>query len=598
MSESEQILLALSGIFVLGMGGQWVASLLRIPSILVLLATGIIVGPVFKLIQPDALLGDLILPIVSLCVAIILFEGSLGLQIKQLKEIGRPLFMLLSVGVLITWAICTVAAVFVLNFELPIALLLGSILTVTGPTVVGPMLSHIRPTGKVGPIARWEGIVVDPIGAVLAVLVFQAFEYVHNEDYSGAVWVGAAGYLTTIGLGIVIGTVAALFIAFLFRRHLVSDHLQSPFALMVVVAVFALSNLVAHESGLVTVTVMGIVLANQRSVSIRHIIEFKENLSVLLISTLFILLAARLDLADFQELGWRGIAFAAIVILIARPVSVLISTIGSDLSFAERGFLSWLAPRGIVAAAVASVFALELGEGNDFVAETFLVIISTVLVYGATSGWVARKLGLSVPNPQGLLIAGADDFARAVGSQLHNLGVTVCLVDRNAQNIRKARMDGMPTFYADILSEAVHEDIDLGGIGRFLSLLPNDEVNSLAAEHCGEVFGRANVYRLPAVSEGSARTSASSSVHTGRELFSQTATHGFLTAQLEAGAQIKATTLSDEFGWDDFVSEYGEDALVLFRIQNGSVQVADADQSAKSTSGQTIVALVNAPAAV
>jgi NhaP-type Na+/H+ or K+/H+ antiporter len=579
------------------MGSQWIASLLRIPSILVLLATGILVGPVFKLIQPDALLGDLILPIVSLCIGIILFEGSLGLQIKQLKEIGRPLLMLLSVGVLITWAICTVAAVFVLNFELPVALLLGSILTVTGPTVVGPMLSHIRPTGKAGPIARWEGIVVDPIGAVLAVLVFQAFEYVHNNDFSGAVWVGASGYLKTIGFGIVVGTVAAMAIAWLFRRHLVSDHLQSPFALMVVVGVFALSNLVAHESGLVTVTVMGIVLANQRSVSIRHIVEFKENLSVLLISTLFILLAARLDLNDFQELGWRGIAFAAIVILVARPTSVWVSTMGSGLSFADRAFLAWLAPRGIVAAAVASVFALELGEGNDFVAETFLVIISTVCVYGGTSGWVARKLGLSVPNPQGLLIAGADDLARAIGTQLHKLGVTVCLVDRNAQNIRTARMDGVPTFYADILSEAVHEDIDLGGIGRFLSLLPNDEVNSLATEHCGEVFGRANVYRLPAISEGNARTSASASVHTGRELFSESATHGFLSAQLESGAQIKATTLSEEFGWSEFMAEHGEAALILFRIENGNVRIADAKESVTPTAGQTVVAMVNVTSA-
>lgn len=591
MTDSERILLSLSGIFVLGIGGQWLASLLKVPSILVLLGTGILVGPVLGWIQPDQLLGDLVLPLVSLSVAIILFEGSLTLRVRDLVQIGRPLAMLLTVGVLMTWGLCTAAACFVLEFELPVALLLGAILTVTGPTVVGPMLSHIRPTGQVSPIARWEGIVVDPIGAILAVFVFQTFQYVNDLDFSRAVWVGSSGFFRTIIFGSLIGAVAAMVIRELFRRHWVVDHLQSPFALMLVVGVSALSNLIAHESGLVTVTVMGLILANQRAVSIRHVIEFKESLSVLLISSLFILLASRLDLAFFEELGWRGIAFAAIVILIVRPASVWVATVNSGLKVTERLFLGWLAPRGIVAAAVASVFAVELENGNDFVAATFLVIISTVVVYGFTSGMLARRLGLSVPDPQGVLIAGANDFARSVAAALNECGMEVCLVDRNATDLQSARMAGIRTFYADILSEAVHDEIDLGGIGRFLSMLPNDEVNSLASQHCAELFGRNNVYRLPASTPDSGRKAVSSTVRSGRKLFSMDATFPFIQQKLREGSRIKVTLLSDDFTWTDFLELRDGNAMVLFVVDGTSLMIADADAPLEPGSGQTVIAL-------
>lgn len=591
MTDSERILVSLSGIFVLGIGGQWLASLLKVPSILVLLGTGILVGPILGWIQPDQLLGDLVLPLVSLSVAVILFEGSLTLRVGDLVEIGRPLVMLLTVGVLMTWGMCAAAAYVVLDFEIPVALLLGAILTVTGPTVVGPMLSHIRPSGQVGPIARWEGIVVDPIGAILAVFVFHTFQYMNDSEFSRAVWIGAAGFSKTVILGTLIGAVAALVIRELFRRHWVADHLQSPFALMLVVGVSALSNLTAHESGLVSVTVMGLLLANQRSVSIRHVIEFKESLSVLLISCLFILLASRLNLEYFQNLGWRGPAFAAIVILVVRPASVWLATINSGLNLRERLFLGWLAPRGIVAAAVASVFALELGNGNDFVAATFLVIISTVVVYGFTSGLLARKLGLSVPDPQGVLIAGANDFAQSVASALIECGMEVCLVDRNTTDLQTARMAGIRTFYANILSEAVHEEIDLGGIGRFLSMLPNDDVNSLAAQHCAELFGRENVYRLPASTPESGRKAVSSSVRSGRKLFATEATFAFIQQKLREGARIKSTLLSDDFTWNDFLALRNGDAMALFVVEGTSLTIADAATPLEPASGQTVIAL-------
>lgn len=612
LTPPEQILLSLSAIFVLGIGSQWVATKVKLPSILLLLATGIFVGPVLRLIlgkassesavarylkplvlNPDDLLGDLILPIVSLCVAIVLFEGSLSLRIADLKKIGRPLAMLLSVGVLITWVLATLGAHWLLQFNLLQSLLLGAILTVTGPTVIGPMLREIRPTGAVGPIARWEGIVVDPIGAVLAVLVFGAQAAVQNVELSNAVWSGFIGFLATMCVGVGLGVAAAFLLKEMLRRHLVPDHLETSFVLMLVVAVFTISNLLVHESGLVTVTVMGLIMANQHQVKINHIVEFKENLSVLLISSLFILLSARLELSNFSDLSWRGPAFVVFMILLVRPISVWVSTMGCGLSNSERIFLAWLAPRGIVAAAVASVFALELGDADQFVSAVFMVIVGTVLVYGLTAKTLALKLGLSIQNPQGVLFAGAHPGARAIAIALRDQGIEVQMIDTNHHNIHAARMEGLNTFYANVLSDSVHE-LNLGGIGRLLAVTPNDEVNTLAANHFAEFFGRKEVYRLTRQKVESQRKDKSAEVLDGRVLFDAEATHAALDQRFADGAIVKATDITPEFSWADFQKAYGENSMPLFVLSEGGIlTVCSTDLETTIGVGQTVIALVD-----
>lgn len=612
LTPPEQILLSLSAIFVLGIGSQWLATKLKLPSILLLLSTGIFVGPVLRMIlenasseggmarflkplvlNPDDLLGDLILPIVSLSVAIVLFEGSLSLRFADLKKIGRPLGMLLSVGVLVTWVLATLGAHWLLEFNLLQSLLLGAILTVTGPTVIGPMLREIRPTGAVGPIARWEGIVVDPIGAVLAVLVFGAEAAVHNIELTNAAWSGFVGFLTTMTVGVGFGVGAALLLKEMLRRHLVSDHLETSFVLMLVVAVFTMSNLIVHESGLVTVTVMGLILANQHQVKINRIVEFKENLSVLLISSLFILLSARLELSNFSDLTWRGPVFVVFMILLVRPISVWISTMGCGLTASERLFLAWLAPRGIVAAAVASVFALELGDADQFVSAVFMVIVGTVLVYGLTAKRLALKLGLSVQNPQGVLFAGAHPGARAIAVALRDHGIEVQMIDTNHHNIHAARMEGLKTFYANVLSDSVHE-LNLGGIGRLLAVTPNDEVNTLATSHFGEYFGRKEVYRLSRQKVESQRKDKSAEVLDGRVLFDSEATHAALDQRFADGAIVKVTPITPEFTWADFQKAYGENAIPLFVLSDdGILTVCSTDLETSIRDGETVIALVD-----
>ncbi len=593
MDSSEHTLVAIAGILVIGIGSQWLASILRLPSILLLLVAGVVAGPVSGFIDPDHLLGELVLPLVSLSVAVILFEGSMGLRVSHLSDIGRPLVMLLTVGVFITAIICSVSAYWILQFDFEQSVLLGTLLTVTGPTVVAPLLQHIRPIGRVGSLAKWEGIVVDPIGAVLAVLVFAGARAMRVAELEDAAMIGAVGFLKTLLVGVVIGSVMAIALREFLRRHWILDQLQSPVALAMVILTFALSNSLQHESGLVAVTAMGLVLANQRKVAVHDILHFKENLTVLLISSLFIVLTARLSISSIVEFGWRGPAFVAVVILVARPVSVMISTLGCGMSLNERLFLSWLAPRGIVAAAVASVFAIELGGATDFVAATFLVIISTVFVYGLTAGWVARRLGLSVRDPQGVLIVSAHAAARAVGHALTKAGLRVRLVDTNLEHIKQARMEGLPTYYANILSELIH-DADLGGLGRMIALTSNDEVNLLAATRGAELFGRKQTYRLSMATVAHQRYAPSHEVLAGRVLFADDVTYAELDRRFAAGDVIKSTKLTNEFGLNDFEEQHPNALLMFLLDAGGKLHIRSTDAELTPVAGQTVVALVAA----
>lgn len=599
MNDSDRILLALAGIFVLGVGGHWIGWRVRMPSILLLLGLGIFFGPVMGWLNPDRLFGALLLPAVSLSVGVILFEGSLSLRLSDLRAIGRPLTGLLTVGMLLTWWLAAASAAYVLQFSWEAALLVGAILVVTGPTVIGPLLQHIRPLGPVGPIARWEGIVIDPMGAALALLVFEAMEAMRAGTVWQATQTAALGLIQTLAIGLGIGLITAMLLAWFLRRHWIPDHLQSAVALAGVLAAFAASHLLQHESGLLTVTVMGIFLANQRLAVIKQIVDFKENLSVLLIAVLFIVLAARVELQDFFALGWRGPLFVALLILVVRPVSVLLATWNAGLTWRERTFLAWLAPRGIVAAAVSSVFALRLGEeGGQLVAATFLVITGTVLVYALTSGRCALALGLSVRDPQGLLMAGAHELARQMAGVLLRENVQVQLVDTNRGNVRAALNSRLPALEANVLSESAEERLNLAGIGRFLALTPNDEVNSLACQHYSEIFGQVGVFRLAPAPTGKPLAQTSFGLLEGRVLFGKEMHYKKLASLVEEGWVVKGTRLTDKFTFQDFTDHYGTAAIPLFAIDRSKrITVFTDEDPAAPRPSQTLVALVTPGAA-
>ena len=631
-------MLFFTGVLALGTFSQWLAWRLRLPSILLLLAAGV-AARLFWDINPDELIGqELLFPVVSLSVAIILFEGGLTLQLHELKDAGVMVFRLVSIGVVVAWGLTTALAAGIFEMDLRVAALIGAILVVTGPTVIAPLLRHIRPSRHVSAIVKWEGIVIDPIGASLAVLVFSLLT-AGLEDPS-LTWMQRmtiAGWVLgkTVAVGVVVSVAAATLLVGMMRNYWIPDFLHNAFFLAVALCAFTLSNYWQEEAGLLTVTLLGIVLANQKIVPVQHVVEFKENLRVLLISCLFIVLAARIEIAQIINLQWRGALFLTALILIVRPLSVFASAWGTKLGWRERVFLAALAPRGIVAAAVSAIFALHLAShgghadgfsakrgaeltarpaasmgatsfephlsapsaplkgAEDLVPITFLVIVGTVAIYGLFAAPIARWLKLAVPNPQGVMFAGAPEWARAIAEALLAEEIPVLMVDTNFQNISAGKMQGIPGHCASVLSEYVCEEMDLAGIGRMLAVTPNEDLNRLATLEFSQDFGRAEVYELAPWGSQSARREPTSHLQ-ARTLFADDASYGALAARIARGQVVKRTRLSDTFTFDDFKQTYGETALVLFvKTETGELQVQTPEKELEPLAGSTVIAFVD-----
>ena len=604
----ETYLIYFTAVISLGILAQWLAWRFKMPSILLLLAFGFAFG---QLYQGGATINNQVLfPLVSLAVAIILLEGGLTLRFRELREAGDSVLRLVLLGALITWLLGTAAAHWIIGLPWGVAFLLGAVLVVTGPTVIAPLLRHIKPARRVASVLKWEGIVIDPVGALLAVLVFQWLSASAGVEGHGGGGSALGATLISLGktfaIGAGLGYAAARLLVLLLRRHWIPDFLQSVVLLSVGVAVFTASNLLQHESGLLTVTVLGIALANQTAAPVRHIIEFKENLRVLLISCLFIVLAGRVQLADLASIWKEALLFLFALIVLVRPISVFLATIGTQLDNREKAFVSWMAPRGIVAAAVASVFALELAEAShssgapgsweasaaSLVPITFVVIVGTVLVYGFTSAPLARKLGLAMRNPQGIIFAGIQDWNIAVGKILDELGYGVLFIDSNHQATARARMAGLRSYNASILSEYVTEEVDLTGLGQLVVTTPNDQVNAMACNAFEHTLGRTHVYQLqPQVSEDKPREAVAQDMW-GRILFPGRPTYVDIRERIAAGFEVSRTPLTEEFTMEDLRQRSGDSALVLFIVKNnGELRVAT-EESSEPGPGDVVISLM------
>ena len=584
--------LMLTLLLVIGFAAQWLAWRVKLPAILFLLIAGIVLGPVTGLVDPDRLLGDWLFPAVSLAVALILFEGSMTLRFHELSGIGRAVRGLVSYGAIAALLMLALAAHWFAGLPWPIAFLFGALGCVTGPTVIVPMLRTLRPDAKVANTLRWEGIVIDPLGALFAVLVFEA---IVSSEQGHSLGVFAA----TIASGVVIGVVGAVLLAFLLRRHLIPEYLQNFGTMAAVLGAFTASNAVTHESGLLAVTIMGIVVGNRRDVHIEHIMDFKEDLSTLLVSLLFVVLAARLrwPLPDGMLAGGALVFLAAQFVV--RPVSAVLATLGSGLSWRQRALIAWVAPRGIVAAAVSALFALRL-EALDvpgaeaLVPLIFSLIIGTVVVQSATARHMAKWLGVAEPEPDGVMVFGADPVARAVATALKAAEVRVLVVDDDWDGIRAARMQGLDTFFGSPTSQYADHHMDLTGIGRLLAMSTRRELNSLAVVHYRQEFGRERVYRL--------RNLAPEERHDRRNfagyllapaLFGDDMTHARFAELMDRGWRIKSTRLTDTFDWPQFVERHGEDAVPLFSIgERGGLRVVSSKRKFDPRPGSTVIALV------
>lgn len=581
-------------VILLGVVAQWVAASMRVPSILLLLITGFLIGPITGILDPDALLGDLLFPMVSLSVAIILFEGALSLRIQEIRQVGSTVRLLLSVGLICTWILASLFAYYLLGFDPGFAALLGAVLTVTGPTVILPLLRHIRLKGQIRSVLKWEGIVIDPIGAVLAILVF---EILVDSTPADTISDTAFSVVKALASGGGLGVLGAVGLTQALRRNWVPEYLHNPLSLTILLTVFVCSNELQHESGLIAVTVMGFMLTNQTSVPVRHIIEFKETLGTLLLAVLFVVLAARIDIDIILQINLPMILFLLALVFVVRPVSVLLSTITQDITWRERVFLSFMAPRGIVAAAIASILALDLAErgfppeqGDLLVAVVFVVVVGTVAVYGITARPLARMLGLAGSEPEGILILGAHDWAQDLAEALQTRGVDALLLDTNTANITSAKLRGLPAINGSILEEETVAHLDLDGIGRLFALTTNDEINSLAALKLSRDFGRNRVYQISPYQE--MKQSSVARDLRGRALFDRALTFSRFAELFALGWRIRTTRITKEFTYAKLLEQQENQIFpLLFLSDDGTVVVKVATEKYEARAGQYVVSL-------
>ncbi len=588
--------LLLASIGVLSLFCQWLAWRVRVPAILFLLATGIACGPVFHYLNPEDVFGDLLFPMVSLAVAIILFEGSLTLRFAEIHGHSKMVRNLIPAGALVTGVIGTLAAHWILDISWEISLLFGAISVVTGPTVIAPLLRSVRPSSKLANILQWEGIVIDPVGALLAVLVYEGIvSWGLGNVFSHSLYI----FGKTIVVGTLLGATAGYLNGQVLRKHWMPHYLHNAGTLTFMLGVYALSNEIAHESGLLTVTIMGIWMANMKQVQVDGILEFKESLSVLLISALFIILAARIEFSAITSLGWGLVLVLAVLMLVARPLSIFLSAIGTDLSFREKLFLSWIAPRGIVAAAVSALFAFQLQSNGYDGAQTlvplvFMLIIATVTIQSLTARPLAKLLGVAEPAEFGFLIMGANQVARMIAKELKKHEVPVLMADTNWENVRQARMENLQVYFGNPISEHAANQLDLTGIGNLLVISPYKQMNSLATYHFLDWFGaHDSVFSLAeGEQDQKARYQTAEKIQRTRGLFDGVS-YAKLASLASQGYTIKTTQLSEEFSYQDFLDKHDNAALVLFTIDNKDhIKPVKAMSALKPDSVSKLISLV------
>ncbi|HBB9990351.1 TPA: sodium:proton antiporter [Vibrio parahaemolyticus] len=586
--------LVLSAVGVIGLGCQWLAWRLRLPAILFLLLAGLIVGPFMQWLKPDEILGNLLFPLVSLAVAVILFEGSLTLNFKEIRGVSGSVWSIVSIGAIISWAATSVATHYFLGFTWELAMLFGSLTVVTGPTVIVPLLRTVRPNSTLANILRWEGILIDPLGALFVVMVYE-FIVSHSAVNSMEV------FGTIIAVGVILGVTSGAAVATVLRRAWLPEYLQ-PFAvLMVVLGVFSVSNHIESEAGLLTVTVMGMWLANAKDINIQQILHFKEHLTILLITGLFIFLAARISLDDFAALGSGALLLFVFMQLVSRPLSIFFSTMRSNLNLKDKLFLSWVAPRGIVAASISSLFAIKLTEyGVDgaslLVPMTFMVIIGTVVLQSATARPMAIALGVAEPAPRGFLLIGANRVAREIGQALARYDRRVLMTDSNWEYISQVRMMGLDYYYGNPISSHADDNLNMIGIGQVVALTPDQHFNIMACMQFVDEFGEDKVHCLQKVKtngNGSEKHSVAQEYH-GKLLMGGNVSYTQLASLLSRGAEIKHTKLSENFTYQDYLEHHKTNLVIpLFNVEDkGKIQFCDdPDQFAPSTTS-TIVSLI------
>jgi len=591
----------LAGIIILGIIAQWVAWRFKLPAILPLILIGLLVGPIATLYTEDG--SKLIEPIwngekglfpgeglyyfVSLAISVILFEGGLTLKRAEISNVGPVITKLITIGTIVTFFGAGVAAHYIFGLSWQISFLFSGLIIVTGPTVITPILRNIPLKKDVSAVLKWEGILIDPIGALVAVLVFEFISVGEGQAFTQTALIE---FGKIILFGTTFGFTFAHALAFAIKRDFIPHYLLNVVSLSTVLLVYVESDLFAHESGLLAVVVMGMVLGNMKLPNIKELLYFKESLSVLLISILFILLAANINISDMELIyNWRTLALFAVIVFIIRPVGVFLSAQGSNLKFNEKLFIGWVGPRGIVAAGIASLFGTKLmqrgEEGAEYITPlVFMIVLGTVLLNATTARVFAKLVGVFLKKSEGILIIGASKLSRLIGNYLRKNNRHVVLIDNNQNNVEKAKKLGLEAISANIFSDTLTDNIELNDMGYLMALTGNSDINKFAINKFQRQFGENGAFRLVNTDE------VNDPENNPKEgLFSHTDDFIQLMDTVRKHPTIHEIDLEDKVHYDKLIdiTQEQRDVVPLFtKAPNGSIEIIPANSKDFSPKGE------------
>ncbi len=587
----NSLLVDLMFVIFLGIASQWIAWRTRMPAIVLMSIAGLLVGPVFGFINPQEGFGELFGPIISLAVAIILFEGSLNLDFREIRGFNKPLFRIVTLGAFIAWIAGSLAAHYLAGLSWAVAFVIGGLFIVTGPTVILPLLRQAKLKPKPAAILKWEGIVVDPIGALLAVFAFEFIQFLNDEVSLQALlmFFAASAFAILLGFGVGKG------LGWMFENGNVPEFLKSPMVFAIVLFTFVLSDEIMHETGLLAVTAMGMTMANMHIASIQDMRHFKENISVLLISSIFVMLTASLNPKTLLSIfSWEIIIFVLAMLFVVRPLSIWLSTIGTDLTTKEKTLIGWVAPRGIVALTVSGYFANVLLENGYQDAEivtalTFALVFSTVVAHGFTIGWFAKKLNLASSDSPGVLIIGGNLFSTALGKSLQDLKHQVLIMDNSFEHLIEARKAGVKSVFGEILSEQTEYNVDLTPYPLMIAASEVDSYNALICSNFVPELGRKALFQT-ALHHGDA-----SEFHQslgGRILFNHKETIFHLNERIRSGQVIRKTLITEQYTYTQYLRDREEDTLLLYVLkENAELEFYTANKEIQASTGDTVVSL-------
>ena len=578
------VLVACAGVF-----AQWVAWRFRFPAIVVLTMLGLILGPATKLIDPQAVMGDMLRPFVQLAVAVILFEGGLNLHWHELKETGKGVRRLVSVGLLLSFSFGSLAAHYVGGLSWPVATVFGAIIVVTGPTVIMPLLRQARLRPRTASILKWEGIVNDPLGALLAVVLFEYWlsSGSHHHGFDLGVEL-LASLLAAGGVGAAVGYILGK----AYPQGFVPEYLKGPMMLAAVFFVYAIGNMLHEEAGLVSTTVLGLVMGNMRLPSIDELRRFKEYITVVLVSGLFIVLTADLKPELLAEIDARSWWLLFMVIFVIRPLVIFIATIGADMDIKDRALVAWIAPRGIVAAAVAGAFSVKMVEAGyedavRLLPLIFALILLTVVLHGFSIGFIARRLGIAALRQNGLVIVGASPWSIELAKALAEIKVPVLLVDSSWHRLRPARLAGLPIYFGQLVSESADETFDVSSMGYIFAATDNDAYNALVCTRFANEFERKHVFQLPMPAQSQHETKGFTPALRGRVAFAEEALYEEILRRYFQGWRFQKTKITEEYTYEQYLSDIEESDFARLLVKaNGELKF---DRDAEPEQGDTVV---------